>query len=156
MTAPLVSSLVSSGVSSLIVQKLEKTYAAPGRPPLHAVQGVSFEVAAGECLGLLGPNGAGKSTTMKCVTGFYPPSGGSVMILGHDVHRFPKKARQGLGVCAQEDTLDTDFSVMDQMIQFGVYFGLSRKEGRRRAMRLLERFGLVDKRDELVEALSGG
>jgi lipooligosaccharide transport system ATP-binding protein len=93
---------------------------------------------------------------MKCVTGFFQPTQGSVMILGFDVHENPRKARRELGVCAQEDTLDTDFSVIDQMIQFGVYFGISRKDGEKRALRLLERFGLLEKKNELVEELSGG
>lgn len=140
----------------LRVTRLVKTYTPQGSPPLKAVQGVSLEVSAGECFGLLGPNGAGKSTTMKCITGFYQPTDGQVSILGHDVHQKPKLARQSLGVCSQDDTLDTDFTVIDQMIQFGAYFGISRKEGSRRAMKLLERFGLADKQDELVEALSGG
>jgi lipooligosaccharide transport system ATP-binding protein len=140
----------------LRVSHLVKNYQIHGKPPLEAVQDVSFEVASGECLGLLGPNGAGKSTTMKCVTGFYAPTRGVVTILGYDVHRDPKKARQELGVCSQDDTLDTDFSALDQMIQFGVYFGISRREGEKRALKLLERFGLDEKKGDLVEELSGG
>ncbi|MDR3607814.1 MAG: ABC transporter ATP-binding protein [Oligoflexia bacterium] len=140
----------------LRVTDLVKTYRTPGKPPLEAVKGVSFEVASGECLGLLGPNGAGKSTTMKCITGFFQPTCGEVTILGHDVHRDPREARRGLGVCAQDDNLDTDFSVLDQMVQFGVYFGINRREGERRSLELLRRFGLLDKKDELVEELSGG
>ncbi|OFZ19082.1 MAG: hypothetical protein A2X94_10045 [Bdellovibrionales bacterium GWB1_55_8] len=140
----------------LEIRDLKKTYARAGREPLQAVAGISFDVKQGECFGLLGPNGAGKSTSMKCITGFYPPSSGTVHILGVDVHRDPKHARMKLGVCAQEDTLDTDFTVLDQMIQFARYFGISRRDAGLRASELLERFGLDDKRTELVEALSGG
>ena len=140
----------------LQVQDLKKIYRSPHHPPLRAVDGVSFEVHAGECLGLLGPNGAGKSTTMKCVTGFFNPSEGEVTIEGISVHRDPKVARRVLGVCSQEDNLDTDFTVFDQMVQFASFFGISRKSAEIRSHELLKRFGLDSKSEELVEALSGG
>lgn len=143
-------------LTPLHVESLRKHYRRAGREDLVAVDGVSFEVREGECFGLLGPNGAGKSTSMKCITGFFPPTSGQVRILGVDVNQDPRKARMQLGVCAQEDTLDTDFHVFDQMVQFGVYFGISRREAGSRADELLQRFGLSDKREELVESLSGG
>lgn len=140
----------------LSVLNLKKTYVHRGKAPLEAVKGISFEIPAGECFGLLGPNGAGKSTAMKCITGFYPPSDGSVSILGIDVHREPKRARAGLGVCSQEDTLDTDFKVLDQMVQFARFFGIRGPEAITGARALLKRFDLLEKGDDLVEALSGG
>src|SRR5687768_8376227 len=105
----------------LVVRDLHKTYRRPGRPPLTAVDGVSFEIQRGECFGLLGPNGAGKSTTMNCITGFYPATSGEVLINGVSVYKDPRHSRQWLGVCSQEDTLDSDFSVLDQMIRYGTY-----------------------------------
>jgi len=65
--------------------------------PFTAVDGVSFDVAQGEVLGFLGPNGAGKSTTMKMVTGFLTPTGGSVRVLGHDVSSDPVAAKSKIG-----------------------------------------------------------
>lgn len=144
------------GSAPLVVRDLRKIYQRKGSDPLIAVDGISFEVRAGECFGLLGPNGAGKSTSMKCITGFYEPSSGEVLIAGLDVQHRPKDARRILGVCSQDDTLDTDFNVFDQMVQFAAFFGIPRNEARERAQRLLERFGLVDKRNDLVESLSGG
>ncbi len=123
---------------------------------LEAVADVSFDVAAGECLGLLGPNGAGKSTTIHCISGFYPPSAGQVFIDGHDVHADPKRARQVLGMCSQEDTLDSDFRVLDQLVRHATFFRIPTREGEPRAKKLLERFGIAEKSGELVEALSGG
>lgn len=140
----------------LVVQDLRKTYTRPGQAPLEAVAGISLEVREGECYGLLGPNGAGKSTSMKCIVGFYPVTAGIVRILGVDVHAEPKVARARLGVCAQEDTLDTDFSVFDQMISYARYFGIGRSEANKRAEALLERVDLAAKRKDLVETLSGG
>ena len=127
-----------------------------GGPPLRAVDGISFEIQKGECFGLLGPNGAGKSTSMNCITGFYPATGGEIRLMGHEVFREPRKARQSLGVCSQEDTLDSDFSVLDQMIRYGTYFGRKVEMVRPRAEALLERFGLTEKSTDLVESLSGG
>ncbi|WP_163832850.1 ABC transporter ATP-binding protein [Spartinivicinus ruber] len=62
-----------------------------------AVDGISFNVAAGEVLGFLGPNGAGKSTTMKMICGFLTPSAGSVSVCGHDVVKEPLKAKELIG-----------------------------------------------------------
>jgi ABC-2 type transport system ATP-binding protein len=76
----------------LKVQNLTKRYDA-----LTAVDGVSFEVGAGEVLGFLGPNGAGKSTTMRMIAGFITPTAGSASILGHDVVTDPIAAKRVLG-----------------------------------------------------------
>ena len=144
------------GQPPLIVRNLHKEYRIPGGSPLRAVDGISFEIQKGECFGLLGPNGAGKSTSMNCITGFYPATAGEIRLLGYDVFREPRKARQSLGVCAQEDTLDSDFTVLDQMIRYGTYFGRRVEVVRPRAESLLERFGLKEKSHDLVESLSGG
>ena len=123
---------------------------------MEAVRDISFSVAPGECFGLLGPNGAGKSTTIQCISGFYPPTSGEVLIAGHNVHQEPKKARRELGVCNQEETLDSDFSAFDQLALHAGYFHIAKQEARGRAKELLEKFGLSEKSKENVEALSGG
>jgi len=140
----------------LQISHLTKRYRTPSGGFLEAVSDVSFNVYAGECFGLLGPNGAGKSTTINCISGFYPTTSGNVSILGHDVYAHPKQARQLLGVCSQEDTLDTDFKVKDQLIRHATYFRVPVSEGRKRADDLLKRFDLNGKADQLVESLSGG
>src|SRR5262245_15480806 len=123
---------------------------------MWAVRGISFDIQQGECFGLLGPNGAGKSTSMNCITGFYPATSGSIHIFDIDVHARPREARANLGVCAQEDTLDTDFTVFNQMVRYATYFRIPVEEGRRRTLELLKRFGLEEKQDLMVEHLSGG
>jgi lipooligosaccharide transport system ATP-binding protein len=140
----------------LSVRDLAKRYETPGRDPVWAIRGISFEIHQGECFGLLGPNGAGKSTSMNCISGFYPATSGSVKIFDTDVYTHPKQARMNLGVCAQDDTLDTDFTAFDQMVRYGTYFRVPVEEGRRRTELLLQRFGLDSRRDDLVEQLSGG
>lgn len=141
---------------ALSVSDLAKQYVRRDKTLFTAVDGISFDVAEGECFGLLGPNGAGKSTTIDCLTGFYKPSRGRVLIEGVDVHEEPKRARMKLGVCPQDDTLDTDFDLFGQLVRHGTYFRLPVSEAEKRARRLLERFGLADKSSDLVESLSGG
>jgi len=141
---------------SLEVAHLTKQYLLPDGGRLEAVSDVSFTVSAGECFGLLGPNGAGKSTAIHCISGFYPATSGTVRLLGYDVHADPRRARQALGVCSQEDTLDSDFRVLDQLVRYATYFRISPAEGERRARALLERFGLSDRASDPVESLSGG
>jgi lipooligosaccharide transport system ATP-binding protein len=143
-------------MTALRVVRLTKRYRTTDGETLDAVSGISFDVAAGECFGLLGPNGAGKSTTIHCISGFYPPSAGQVFIEGFDVHADPKRARQALGMCSQDDTLDSDFRVLDQLVRHASFFRVPAAEGRRRARELLERFGIADKANDLVETLSGG
>jgi len=140
----------------LSVQDLVKQYRTPGREPVIAVQGITFQIHERECFGLLGPNGAGKSTSMHCISGFYPATSGKIRIFDIDVHAQPQRARMCLGICSQDDTLDTDFTVLDQMIRYGTYFRVPVEESRRRSLELLSRFGLEDRKNDLVEQLSGG
>jgi len=141
----------------LSVVNLTKRYKSRwGGPDVEAVSGISFEVKPGECFGLLGPNGAGKSSTIQCISGFYPATSGEVFVGGHNVHSEPKKARRELGVCNQEETLDSDFSTYDQLVLHAGYFHIPRPEAKKRAQELLAKFGLAEKSKENVEALSGG
>jgi len=135
---------------------LAKRYRLRNGGIIDAVSDLSFAVAAGECFGLLGPNGAGKSSAIHCISGFYPASQGRVFINGHDVHAHPKRARRALGVCSQEETLDSDFSVFDQLVRHATYFRIPIPTARERATTLLSRFGLSDKVSDPVESLSGG
>ncbi len=86
---------------------------------------LSFEVAAGECFGLLGPNGAGKSTTLKLALGLLEPDHGAIELLGAPVPARAREARAEVGVVPQSDALDPDFTVAENLLVFGRYFGLS-------------------------------
>jgi lipooligosaccharide transport system ATP-binding protein len=123
---------------------------------LTAVDGIDFDVERGEAFGFLGPNGAGKSSTMRMIGCVSPPSGGTLEILGLDpVHDGPK-IRARLGVVPQQDTLDTELTVRENLVIYGRYFGLSRREVRERAARLLDFVQLAERADDRVEPLSGG
>jgi len=76
----------------LEIKNLQKNFGS-----FQAVKNISFKVDKGEVLGFLGPNGAGKSTTMRMVTGFLPPTSGTVTVCGHDIKDAPVAAKQQMG-----------------------------------------------------------
>jgi lipooligosaccharide transport system ATP-binding protein len=121
-----------------------------------AVDGIDFDVIAGECLGFLGPNGAGKSTVMRMLYGFSPRTAGELSVLGMDVARHPRRIKQRLGVVPQENNLDPDNSVWENLLIYARYFRLPRAEARRRAAQALDLFALGDRRDADISELSGG
>lgn len=122
----------------------------------EAVRGIDVDVRRGEAFGFLGPNGAGKSSTMRMVAAVSPVSGGTLRILGMDPETDGPQIRARIGVCPQEDTLDTEISVRDNLYVYGRYFGLPRGEVRQRVDELLEFVQLTEKANAMVEDLSGG
>jgi lipooligosaccharide transport system ATP-binding protein len=121
-----------------------------------AVDAIDFDVARGEAFGFLGPNGAGKSSTMRMIGCVSPPSGGTLEILGLDPLRDGPEIRGRLGVVPQADTLDNELTVRENLIIYGRYFGLSRRQVRERAAELLDFVQLSERGDSKVEPLSGG
>jgi len=123
---------------------------------VDAVRGIDVEVRRGEAFGFLGPNGAGKSSTMRMVAAVSPPSGGRLRILGLDPATDGPAIRARIGVCPQEDTLDTELTVRDNLVVYGRYFGIPRAEVAERADELLEFVQLTEKAKAKVDSLSGG
>ena len=121
-----------------------------------AVDGIDFDVRAGEAFGFLGPNGAGKSSTMRMIGCTSPVSGGSLRIFGLDPGKDGPAIRRRLGVVPQLDSLDQELTVEENLVIYGRYFDLSRAEARRRAAELLEFVQLTDRAKSRVEPLSGG
>ncbi len=104
-----------------------------------AVDGIDFDLQRGEAFGFLGPNGAGKTSTMRMIGCVSPVTDGSLRILGLDPARDGVKIRGRLGVVPQQDTLDMELTVRENVIIYGRYFGIPRKElgrSRRRAPRV--------------------
>jgi lipooligosaccharide transport system ATP-binding protein len=137
--------------SPLVVDGLIKTY-----DTKTAVAGLSFSLVPGECYGLLGPNGAGKTTTLRCCLGLTGPSGGRVELLGHPVPEAAREAREKVGVVPQFDNLDPDFSLAENLLVYGRYFGLDDATLRARIPGLLEFAGLAGKDANNIRMLSGG
>ncbi len=121
-----------------------------------AVDAIDFNVAPGESFGFLGPNGAGKTSTMRMIGCVSPVSAGTLRILDLDPDADGPRIRGRLGVVPQQDTLDTELSVMDNLVIYGRYFGLKRAEASRRAQELLEFTQLSERANDRVEPLSGG
>ncbi|MBB6413879.1 nodulation factor ABC transporter ATP-binding protein NodI [Mesorhizobium sangaii] len=120
------------------------------------VNGLSLTVASGECFGLLGPNGAGKSTIARMVLGMTRPDAGQITVLGVPVPARARLARQGIGVVPQFDNLDLEFTVRENLLVFGRYFGMSTRQIKAVIPSLLEFARLESKADARVAELSGG
>jgi lipooligosaccharide transport system ATP-binding protein len=120
------------------------------------VNGLSFDVVPGECFGLLGPNGAGKTTTLRMLLGIVAPDAGRISLCGEPVPARARVARARVGVVPQFDNLDPDFTVRENLLVFGRYFGLSAGETRALVAPLLEFARLESKADARVGELSGG
>ncbi|MBA3585881.1 MAG: ABC transporter ATP-binding protein, partial [Gemmatimonadetes bacterium] len=139
-------------VPALKIEKLRKTYS----NGLLALDGISLEVQAGRFFGLLGPNGAGKTTLINSVVSLARPDSGRVEVFGWDAHREFREARRMIGVSPQEMNLDKFLTVEEVLLYHAGYYGVEKRKARERTEELLERFGLVGKRKDRVNTLSGG
>src|SRR3954469_16410156 len=140
-------STLAAMTSTIVVNDIVKHYG-----DVHAVDGVSFEVAAGEFFGILGPNGAGKTTTLEIVEGLREPDGGAVSVLG--LPPWPRNPRllPRIGVQLQASSFFERLTAREQLRTFGSLYGVPAKK----ADAMLETVGLTDKADVRVEKLSGG
>jgi lipooligosaccharide transport system ATP-binding protein len=135
----------------LSARALKKSYGG-----LEVVRGIDLAVASGECFGLLGPNGAGKTTTLRLCLGLTHPDGGEIELLGEPIPARAREARMRVGVVPQFDNLDPDFSVTENLLVYGRYFGMPAKAIAARVPALLEFAGLTGRADAKINALSGG
>ncbi|MFA7400489.1 MAG: ATP-binding cassette domain-containing protein [Sideroxydans sp.] len=122
----------------------------------RVVDGLDLSIRKGECFGLLGPNGAGKTTTLRMLLGLIAPDAGSAMLLDLPVPQAAREARIRVGVVPQMDNLDPDFTVAENLLVYGRYFGMKDAEIEARIPSLLEFASLTHKRDAKVPTLSGG
>ena len=121
-----------------------------------AVDGIDFDVNAGEAFGFLGPNGAGKTSTMRMIACASPVTKGDLRVLGMDPRSHASRIKARLGVVPQQDNLDTEISVRENLLMYARYFDIPRDAARRRADELLDFVELRDRADAQVEPLSGG
>ena len=121
-----------------------------------ALKDVNLTVPQGEFFALLGPNGAGKSTMIGIISSLFKPTEGSIEIFGTDLLQNPSIAKQYLGIVPQEFNFNQFEKVEDILITQAGYFGISAKDSRPRAKKLLTALGLWDKRNNKARELSGG
>src|ERR671923_2536800 len=123
---------------------------------VHALAGLSCEVAPGTIFGLLGPNGAGKSTTVKVLTTLARPNAGEARVAGHDVLREPAQVRRSIGVVAQRSGVDRDLTGRENVKLLGHLQGMRGRELDRRVDELLEQLGLSGTARRVARTYSGG
>jgi len=136
----------SASVPALRVRDLVKRYGA-----LTAVNGISFDVQAGEIFGLLGPNGAGKTTTLEIIEGLRKPDSGEVIVCGIDAVKSPRAVREAIGVQLQDAGLFELLTVRETLATFAAFHRKARSVDE-----LIDALNLREKAKARVESLSGG
>jgi len=136
---------------AVVVHNLTKRYG-----DIIAVDHISFEVKQAEVFGFLGPNGAGKTTTIRILTGIIKPDEGTATIMGHDIEREPLQAKQIMGIVPEMSNAYIDLSAWNNLMLIGELYGVPKKQRIERANKLLERFGLHERKDQLVRGFSKG
>jgi ABC-2 type transport system ATP-binding protein len=121
-----------------------------------ALANVSFEVSQGEIFGLLGPNGGGKSTLFRILSTILAPLEGRAILGGYDVERDPAAVRRIAGVVFQSQSLDKALTVEENLRSQGHLHGLHGADLGSRMELAMKRLNLLDRRNDLVETLSGG
>src|SRR5688500_2719611 len=138
-------------MAQLEVRALRKSYESR-----EVVAGLDLTLEPGVCFGLLGPNGAGKTTTLRLCLGLSEPDSGEITMLGFPVPAQAREARERVGVVPQADNLDPDFTVRENLLVYGRYFGLRKSELETRIPELLEFAGLAARANSKIQTLSGG
>ncbi len=133
------------------VEDLSKRYG-----DLVAVEGVSFRVDRGEVVGFIGPNGAGKTTTMRMLTGFLPPSSGSVKIAGRDILEEPLESRRAVGYLPETPPLYPEMQVDDYLRYVATIKDVPRALRAERVDRAIDACGLPTVRERVCGTLSRG
>ena len=133
------------------VENLEKHFGTK-----RAVAGVTFSVERGEILGFLGPNGAGKSTTMRMITGFIPPTAGSVSVGGHDIVEHPIPAKKLMGYLPENAPSYNDMTVYGFLLFCAELRGLRGSESKKAVHRAVEMCFLEGVLHQSTDTLSKG
>jgi ABC-2 type transport system ATP-binding protein len=137
--------------SRIVAKKLEKRFG-----NIHAVRGIDLEVPAGQVLGFLGPNGAGKSTTMRMITGFLEPTGGTVELEGINLADDPIGAKRTFGYLPEGAPAYPDMTVEEFLGFIAHARGFRGDDAKARVERSIGRVNLQGVRRQAFETLSKG
>lgn len=137
---------MSAAAPAILVRDLRKSYGS-----FEAVQGIDFEVAAGEVFGLLGPNGAGKTSTVEILEGYRSRDAGIVSVLGHDPERRPRDLRRRVGIVLQSTGMYRHLTVREALAHWARFYPHPRDVDE-----VIDLAGLREKQDALARTLSGG
>lgn len=138
-------------MNAITVKQLTKKY-----KEHLAVDGISFEVKEGEFFAFLGENGAGKSTTINMLCTILGKTAGEVWIFEHELGKEDDAIRQSIGIVFQNSVLDGKLSVKENLYTRGSYYGLGKKEIKKRLEPFMEEFELNEIWNRSYEKLSGG
>jgi ABC-2 type transport system ATP-binding protein len=136
---------------AILAEGLTKSF-----PGVRAVDGLSFDVRAGEIFGLVGPDGAGKTTTLRMLAGIMPIDAGKATVAGFDVARDPEGAKHGLSYMPQRFGLYEDLTVDENIRFYADLFGVKKAERAERSTQLLQAAGMSEFRERMAGKLSGG
>jgi ABC-2 type transport system ATP-binding protein len=139
-------------MEAIAVEGLTKTY----HKKVQALAGISFTVHEGEIFGLLGPNGAGKTTAVRILATLTQADGGRAFVAGHDVRREPDAVRHEIGYVAQASGVDKYATGRENLVLQAQLQRVPRAEIPGRVSRVLERVGLSDAANRIVNTYSGG
>jgi ABC-2 type transport system ATP-binding protein len=143
--------VIAINTPAIVATNLRKKYGS-----LTALDGVSFMVGNGSIFGLLGPNGAGKTTTIRIMTGLTKPESGKVSILGHEFAKATILAKKKIGVVPETSNIYEEMTAEQNLVFAAELYGVPSKERGKRAMELLDDFGLAERRNNLVAGFSRG
>ncbi len=135
----------------ITIDELSKRY-----DDLLAVDRLSLEIPKGQVMGLLGPNGAGKSTTLRILTGFLQPTGGTIYVDGHDVRNEAEQAKALIGYLPESSPLYTDMLVFDYLMYIAEVRGISGEARVKRIREMAELCGIGGVMHKNIAALSKG
>jgi ABC-2 type transport system ATP-binding protein len=122
----------------------------------RALDGVTFHVKRGEIFGLLGPNGGGKTTLFRILSTSFPATTGQAFIFKLNVNTEADEVRRKIGVVFQSPSLDKKLTVRENLMHHGHLYGIRGRELQKRMAEMMDRLGVADRADGLVETLSGG
>ena len=137
--------------AAIVVRDVHKRFG-----DVEALAGVELHAEAGKVFGLLGPNGAGKTTLVNILTTLLKPDRGEARVLGLDVTREAEKLRGLIGLAGQYAAVDENLTGRENLEMVGQLYHLGRREAKRRAEEVLERFSLQDAANRTVKGYSGG
>ncbi len=142
-----------SGKDDIIeVQNLTKIF----NGSVRAVDGITFNVKAGEILGFLGPNGAGKTTTILMLCTLLKPTEGTARLCRYDIVREPDKVRSCIGYAPQDISVDEDLTGLENLKLHATLYHMPGDLAEERIAEVLQLVELEDAKDRLVETYSGG
>lgn len=123
---------------------------------IKAVDGISFDIKAGEIFAFLGPNGAGKSTTISMLTTMLRPTSGQLLLNGFDVTKEQASARKAFGIVFQDPALEEELTAYENMLVHAVLYSVPKAEQAPRIEALMRLVDLWIRKDSMVKTYSGG